>query len=201
MDQFSSDQRNDSLQHLTETDSNNKLVLFSLLNTICNYDPSGWLPYNHLLFSDPQEPLFTSSLHLLLLLLYGNFQKNNQKNIFIKTFQEEFSSTHFDFILNKFSYLLHNPIKAKSTYLPHAKKSISSYKELFSLLWIFFLESPKFLKHFLESKYLSILIHPYLYFLFNLRKSNEEIDFLKLLIYTIHHFSSQRNFGRHQISF
>ena len=44
-------------------------VLCSLLNSIFNYDPVGTLPYNHLLFADPNEPVVLSCIQVLVGLL------------------------------------------------------------------------------------------------------------------------------------
>ena len=48
-----------------------QVLLCSLLNVICGYDPSGWggVPYNHLLFGDVQEPLVTVAIQVLSSLL------------------------------------------------------------------------------------------------------------------------------------
>jgi len=45
-------------------------LLCSLLNVILNYVPrGGWVPYNHMLFTDFQEQLSCTCLHALLALL------------------------------------------------------------------------------------------------------------------------------------
>ncbi|KAI8967237.1 high-temperature-induced dauer-formation protein-domain-containing protein [Mycotypha africana] len=46
------------------------VLLCSLLNTVCNYDPTGWVPYNHILTaSATKEQLITFCLSSLLILL------------------------------------------------------------------------------------------------------------------------------------
>ncbi|KAI9143779.1 high-temperature-induced dauer-formation protein-domain-containing protein [Paraphysoderma sedebokerense] len=44
-------------------------LLCGLLNTVCKYNPSGWLPYDYVLFKDQWEPLAITSLHVLNVLL------------------------------------------------------------------------------------------------------------------------------------
>jgi hypothetical protein len=44
-------------------------LFYSLLNTICSYEPVGLLPYTHQFFTDYREPLVDASLQLLLVLL------------------------------------------------------------------------------------------------------------------------------------
>ncbi|KAI8380735.1 high-temperature-induced dauer-formation protein-domain-containing protein [Blakeslea trispora] len=45
------------------------VILCSLLNTVCNYDPTGWVPYNHVVGIGPREQLVTFCLTTLLILL------------------------------------------------------------------------------------------------------------------------------------
>ena len=45
------------------------VMLCSLLNTICNYDPTGWVPYNHVVNGSPREQLVSFCLTILLVLL------------------------------------------------------------------------------------------------------------------------------------
>ncbi|KAI8997769.1 high-temperature-induced dauer-formation protein-domain-containing protein [Pilobolus umbonatus] len=46
------------------------VILCSLMNTICNYDPTGWVPYNHIVMADiTREQLATLSSTTLLILL------------------------------------------------------------------------------------------------------------------------------------
>ncbi|KAI8357318.1 high-temperature-induced dauer-formation protein-domain-containing protein [Choanephora cucurbitarum] len=45
------------------------VILCSLLNTICNYDPTGWVPYNHVVGVGPREQLVSFCLTALLILL------------------------------------------------------------------------------------------------------------------------------------
>ena len=44
------------VRYFTSCENRHALPIFtSLLNTVCGYDPSGILPYNHLLFNDSRE--------------------------------------------------------------------------------------------------------------------------------------------------
>ncbi|KAL0139414.1 high-temperature-induced dauer-formation protein-domain-containing protein [Mucor lusitanicus] len=45
------------------------VILCSLMNTICNYDPTGWVPYNHVVQGGPREQLVSFCLTNLLILL------------------------------------------------------------------------------------------------------------------------------------
>ncbi|KAI8058695.1 high-temperature-induced dauer-formation protein-domain-containing protein [Gilbertella persicaria] len=52
------------------------VILCSLLNTVCNYDPTGWVPYNHVVSAGPREQLVTFCLTTLLILLdYRSLQQ------------------------------------------------------------------------------------------------------------------------------
>jgi hypothetical protein len=53
------------VQYFTSCDNRHALPLFtSLLNIVCGYDPSGILPYNHLLFNDSREELVEVALQV-----------------------------------------------------------------------------------------------------------------------------------------
>ncbi|KAI8072622.1 high-temperature-induced dauer-formation protein-domain-containing protein [Gongronella butleri] len=56
---------------MSKLDKKTVLVLLcSLLNTACKYDPVGWgVPYNHILVANPREPLVAMCLRTLLILL------------------------------------------------------------------------------------------------------------------------------------
>ncbi|ORX63181.1 hypothetical protein DM01DRAFT_1331256 [Hesseltinella vesiculosa] len=56
---------------MTKLDKKIILVLLcSLINTSCKYDPLGWgVPYNHLMVANPREPLVAMCLRTLLILL------------------------------------------------------------------------------------------------------------------------------------
>lgn len=45
------------------------VILCSLINTVCNYDPTGWVPYNHVVNAGPREQLVNFCLIDLLILL------------------------------------------------------------------------------------------------------------------------------------
>ena len=56
---------NQWVQYFTSCDNRHALPLFtSLLNIVCGYDPSGILPYNHLMFNDYREELVEVALQV-----------------------------------------------------------------------------------------------------------------------------------------
>ena len=58
---------NQWVQYFTSCDNRHALPLFtSLLNIVCGYDPSGILPYNHLMFNDYREDLVEVALQVRL---------------------------------------------------------------------------------------------------------------------------------------
>ena len=72
--------------------------LISLTNTIFQYEPEGWLPYNHLLFRNLEESLVAHSLYVLIGLLdhkrpATNEEKKEASKIMVK-------GTPFDNIFN-----------------------------------------------------------------------------------------------------
>ncbi len=59
------------IQYFTSAENRHALPLFtSLLNTVCAYDPVGMgVPYNHLLFTDTEEPLVEVCIQILIVTL------------------------------------------------------------------------------------------------------------------------------------
>jgi hypothetical protein len=52
-----------------EEDETILTILCSLLNTVMNYDPYGWVPYNYVVFNDSKERLVQSCAQLLVVIL------------------------------------------------------------------------------------------------------------------------------------
>ena len=67
------------VSHFTSCENRHALPIFtSLLNTVCSYDPTGILPYNHIIFNDSREEtvevaLQVLPLKVLIYLLYQAF--------------------------------------------------------------------------------------------------------------------------------
>lgn len=67
------------------------VILCSFMNTICNYDPTGWVPYNHVVTAGPREQLVTFCLTSLLILL--DYRSPQQANLMRQHDQQMASPT------------------------------------------------------------------------------------------------------------
>ena len=55
------------VQLITSPENRHALPLFtSLLNTVCGYEPSGVMPYNHLIWADSKESLVETALQVFI---------------------------------------------------------------------------------------------------------------------------------------
>lgn len=68
------------------------VMLCSFMNTICNYDPTGWVPYNHVVTAGPREQLVTFCLTALLILL--DYRSPQQANLMRQHDQQTTSPTN-----------------------------------------------------------------------------------------------------------
>ena len=76
------------VQYFTSCENRHALPIFtSLLNTVCGYDPSGILPYNHLLFNDTREETVEVALQVILLRFFKRkFRQTATKRQFISVY-------------------------------------------------------------------------------------------------------------------
>jgi hypothetical protein len=133
-------------------------LLCSLMNIIFQYQPTGWMPYNYVMFNDLRRDLVMHCLHVLICLLdykrvtstLGEVEKvkiETNESLFGNTFDSNAEYTWSKnlnlqrnvfaiLILSGFIRLMNNPLRAASTYLPGSMKGIIYYEELLILLWI-----------------------------------------------------------------
>jgi hypothetical protein len=111
------------VQYFTSCDNRHALPLFtSLLNIVCGYDPSGILPYNHLLFNDSREELVEVALQVLVITLDQDSQDGLHSaantgreelppdNLFLNYLSRIHREEDFNFILKGVTRLLMNPL-------------------------------------------------------------------------------------------
>ena len=100
-------------------------IFTSLLNTVCGYQPSSVLPYNHLLWADSKEKLVEIALQVLVVTLddhNGNNSNSPPDNLFINYLSRIHRDEDFQFILSGLTRLLMNPLT--QTYLPGSQKKV-----------------------------------------------------------------------------
>ncbi|GAM18610.1 hypothetical protein SAMD00019534_017850 [Acytostelium subglobosum LB1] len=138
------------LEWITSTQSYyTETLLYTLLNTFCNYDPIGWgVPYNHMLFSDHQEAVAKSAIEILNILLsydHINQAQQQQQQQLVHTTTNGFAllvkntkrSRDYTFFFNSFERILGLNLMASHTKLPNSTKKIEMHQELLITFWRF----------------------------------------------------------------
>ncbi|KAG8276014.1 cell wall biogenesis protein [Homalodisca vitripennis] len=157
------------IQYLTSAENRHALPMFtSLLNTVCAYDPVGMgLPYNHLLFADPAEPLVDAALQILIVTLDHDTSQGDDTaapdNLFINYLSRIHRDEDFAFVLRGFTRLLNNPLV--QTYLPNSTKKVQFHQELLVFFWKMCDYNKKFLYYVLKSSDVLEILVPILFHL------------------------------------
>ncbi|KAI8915975.1 high-temperature-induced dauer-formation protein-domain-containing protein [Gorgonomyces haynaldii] len=206
------------LEHLTHHLEKKAVLalLCSLLNTVLVYDPVGNLPYNHLMFSDLNEPLVTNSVHVLVALLdYQSEKKEGESQISTPLTDIEQSSSKqtpagnlFRFYAKKIHRqddlellsvglirLLKNPVDASKAYLPGSTKKISIVSDLLNLLWVLLTTNKRFLDYFSGTQQCLDLVLVLMINSLEARSEPAKLGSLRLMVSLLHVLSQQRQFG------
>lgn len=206
-------QPNKWIQYFTSAENRHALPLFtSLLNTVCNYDPTGGafgVPYNHLIFQDFQEPLVEVCLQLLIVTLDHDiscktpttptssmsFQANEDSldNLFINYLSRIHRDEDFHFILKGVTRLLNNPLV--QSYLPNSTKRLHCHQELLVFFWKTCDYNKKFLYFVLKSSDVLDVLVPILYHLNDSRADQSRVGLMHIGVFILLLLSGERNFG------
>ncbi|KAI1288466.1 Protein HID1 [Halotydeus destructor] len=194
------------IEFFTSSENRHALPLFtSLINTVFSYDPTGYLPFNHLLFTDTREALVDVCVQILIVTLDYDFSVENQEhasslidptmhdNLFINYLARIHREEDFRFILRGFSKLLNNPLM--QTYLPNSTKKIHFHQELFVLFWKVCDYNKKFMYYVLKSSDVLDILVPILYHLNDSRSDQSRIGLIHIGVFILLLLSGERNFG------
>lgn len=194
--------RNRWIQTFTSAENRHVLPLFtSLLNSVCAYNPSGSLPYNHLLWSDTREPLVQVALQLLVVCLDHDHspdpavevEPGYHENFFINYLSRIHREEDFEFILKGFTRLLNNPLT--QTYLPNSAKKIAFHQELLVFFWKCCEYNKKFMYYVLKSSDVLEILVPILYYLNEARNDQSRVGLIHMGVFILLLLSGERNFG------
>uniref|UniRef100_T1K251 HID1 domain-containing protein n=1 Tax=Tetranychus urticae TaxID=32264 RepID=T1K251_TETUR len=194
----------------TSPDNRHALPLFtSLINTVFSYDPAGYLPFNHLLFSDSRESLVEVCLQILIVTLDHDFITESlpggnsaertpidptiHENLFINYLSRIHREEDFAFILKGFTRLLNNPLQ--QTYIPNSTKRIQFHQELLVLFWKICDYNKKFMFYVLKSSHVLDILVPILYHLNDSRSDQSRIGLIHIGVFILLLLSGERNFG------
>ncbi|XP_046681610.1 protein HID1-like [Homalodisca vitripennis] len=187
------------IQYLTSAENRHALPMFtSLLNTVCAYDPVGMgLPYNHLLFADPAEPLVDAALQILIVTLDHDTSQGDDTaapdNLFINYLSRIHRDEDFAFVLRGFTRLLNNPLV--QTYLPNSTKKVQFHQELLVFFWKMCDYNKKFLYYVLKSSDVLEILVPILFHLNDSRADQSRVGLMHIGVFILLLLSGERNFG------
>jgi len=187
------------IQYLTSAENRHALPMFtSLLNTVCAYDPVGLgVPYNHLLFADPVEPLVDAALQILIVTLDHDTSQGDDMsapdNLFINYLSRIHRDEDFSFVLRGFTRLLNNPLV--QTYLPNSTKKVQFHQELLVFFWKMCDYNKKFLYYVLKSSDVLEILVPILFHLNDSRADQSRVGLMHIGVFILLLLSGERNFG------
>ncbi|RWS25953.1 protein HID1-like isoform X1 [Leptotrombidium deliense] len=191
------------IQFFTSSENRHALPLFtSLVNTVFSYDPTGYIPFNHLIFNDTREQLVEVCVQILIVTLDHDFSPNSEgstsdptlhDNLFINYLSRIHREEDFAFILKGFTRLLNNPLL--QTYIPNSTKKIQFHQELLVLFWKVCDYNKKFMYYVLKSSDVLDILTPILYHLNDSRSDHSRIGLIHIGVFILLLLSGERNFG------
>jgi hypothetical protein len=179
-------------------------LFYSLINTVCSYDPVGWgVPYNHLVSSDVPEQLAQTALQLLVVLLSWKHHEGvgvaagaeSHANVYLEFVRRMRTQDQHRFVLNGVARIVNNSIDAVQTYLPFSKHGMQCFREAFALLWLLVLHNRDFVSFVMLHDDVSKLLTPLLYFIHEGRKNSIHSGLVHLCSLTLLVLSEDREFG------
>uniref|UniRef100_A0A1I8GD64 HID1 protein n=1 Tax=Macrostomum lignano TaxID=282301 RepID=A0A1I8GD64_9PLAT len=184
-------QPNRWIAYFTSTENRHALPLFtSLLNTVCAYDPIGYVP-------SPTSPTPAAAAAAASLLGstgadLGDLEAGPD-NLFVNYMSRVHREEDFAFILRGIARLLNNPLV--QTYLPGSCKRIHFYQELLILFWKMCDINKKFMFYVLKSSDILDLLVPVLYYLNDARADQSRVGLMHIGVFILLLLSGERNFG------
>ena len=198
-------QENPWIRYFTSKQNRHVLPLFaSMLNTVINYEPVGYLPYNHWLVADHKETLVEMALQALITCIDYSLppdapdapaqnQQAEIENLFVHYLSRIHRDEDFDLIIRGLVRLLNNPLM--QTYLPGSAKRIRFHQELLVLFWKLCDVNKKFLYHSLKTSQVLDIFVPVLYFLNDARADQTRVGLVHVCVFILLMLSGERNFG------
>jgi len=194
------------VSHFTSCENRHALPIFtSLLNTVCSYDPTGILPYNHIIFNDSREETVEVALQVLIIALDQDpipsvsgeddphEAQSADDNLFLNYLSRIHREEDFNFILKGVTRLLMNPLE--HTYLPHSQRKVQFHQELLIFFWKFCEHNRKFLFFVLKSSDVLDILTPILHHLNDARSDQSRVGLMHIGVFILLLLSGERNFG------
>eukprot|EP00761_Pharyngomonas_kirbyi_P012125 gb/GECH01012152.1/.p1 GENE.gb/GECH01012152.1/~~gb/GECH01012152.1/.p1 ORF type:complete len:838 (+),score=169.44 gb/GECH01012152.1/:1-2514(+) len=167
---------------------------FSLLNTICSYDPTGSLPYSTVLLSDPQEEYVKHCLLVLNIIL--DYKKGQgSTNAFLKYAGQIKEWKDVRFSAKGFELLLNNHLFASTTYLPSSQKMIDFSEELLVLFWKILEQNQDFRVTVCRMGECNKILIPILYYITTFSGDKSKFAYVQMCTFILLLLSGEREFS------
>lgn len=166
---------------------NSQLLLYSLLNAVLGYDPTGFgVPYGGALASEAPTQLASVAAQVAIALLdYGG--DNNFRTLLA-------SITEYDFMFEGFARLLNNVHEALNTALPGSLAQIDCYQEVLVLLWKMMEENAGFMPHLLHHCDVTRLVVPICFLQYQARRDPARVGLVHICTFVLLKVSGERPF-------
>ena len=189
-------------------------LIFSLLNCIAPYDPTGSLPYTSYM-TDYKEPLMVGALHLLVVMLdNGHVSESTSveakrrlsldtrggavtvhNNAFWSvvgglTRRDDMEKMYYSTVK-----LLSNPMRANATWLPGSQKCIENTPEILGLLWKILDVNVAFRKFICTEMKPELLVETLLWHMWQARENRDVTMTMHVALWTFLLLSSEREFA------
>lgn len=169
-------------------------LFFSMLNTICSYNPTGSLPYSTVLLSDPKEEFVKYCLLILNVVLdYKKGQGSN--NAFLKYAGQIKEWKDIKFASKGFEVLLNNHLFANTTYLPSSQKMIDFSEELLVLFWKILEENHEFRVGICRMGESNKVLIPILYYISTYSGDRAKFAYIQMCTFILLLLSGEREFS------
>ena len=178
---------------------NAQLLLCSLLNTVCSYDPVGLgLPYGGSLAAEAPTTVVALSAQVLVALLdYGDAAAeptDARHNVFRELLGAISGADAFEFLFAGLARLLNNVHEALNTKLPGSLTQVECYQELLVLLWKLLEANPAFSAHVLVECDVTRLVVPVCFLMYQARKDPARVGLVHICTFVLLKLSGERAF-------
>jgi len=187
---------------------NARLLFYSLLNVIFDYDPTGFgLPYGGALASEAPTQLVTAAAQLVIALLdFGEPASREppsdeaggppppRVNVFRELLAEISGPEAYELAFDGLARLLNNVHEALNTTLPGSLQQIECYQELLVLLWKLLEENPGFMPYLLRNCDVTRLVVPICFLQYQARRDPARVGLVHICTFLILKLSGERPF-------
>eukprot|EP00124_Ichthyophonus_hoferi_P000664 Ihof_evm11s26 gene=Ihof_evmTU11s26 len=182
---------------------------FSLINTICQYDPVGYgIPFPYLQSANSKEPLTLACLHTLLVLLdfssqppfdnpptHGPGLPGTESNIYLQFIMDITDKYDMTFVFDSLTDLVRSPLRKRLLPLPGLYSPITFTSQLLMLIWRLLDYNKTLLQHVVGKEKTLDLLEAVLYYGLEARQDIVKLGTVHVAAFIILLLSGERTFG------